>query len=181
VGNKDQILNRLIGSFMCMFVAFMTAPAAIAQTASADSRAVTIGPMSVVKIADLDFGSMIAGTSAGTVTVDTRNGNVSDTGGVTRVGGTTSRAEFIIYGPQNQIVRITVPTAITISRDAGGANMAVDQMSIGNSNRSFGRTVLGRLSREGVVSLTVGARLNVAANQQEGAYSGTFDMTVDYF
>lgn len=161
--------------------ALSRAPAVNAQSANTDATAVTIAPMSIVKVADLNFGNVIAGTTAGTVFIDTRNGNVSDTGGVTRAGGETSRANFIIYGPVNQIVRIIIPSSTTITRNGGGSNMLIDQMSIGNGNRSLGTNILGRLSATGVFNLTVGGRLRVNANQQEGTYTGTFDMTADYF
>lgn len=178
---RDQIYSRAIACLLVVLAALTSAPAAYAQTSSTDATAVTIGPMSVVKVEDLNFGNLVAGATAGTMTVDTRNGNVNVTGGVVQAGGATSRANFIIYGPQNQIVRIRIPSTILINRDGGGANMRIDQMSVGNANRSLGTNVLGRLSTTGVFNLTVGGRLRVNANQQEGGYSGTFDMTVDYF
>ncbi len=178
---RDQFFSRAIACLLFVLAALTSAPAAYAQTSNGDATAVTIGPMSVVKIEDLNFGNLVAGTTAGTMTVNTANGNVNVTGGVVRAGGVTSRANFIIYGPQNQIVRIRIPSTILISRNGGGANMRIDQMSVGNANRSLGTNVLGRLSRTGVFNLTVGGRLRVNANQQEGGYTGTFDMTVDYF
>ena len=178
---RDQIYPRTIACLLTVLAALTSAPAAYAQTSNSDATAVTIGPMSVVKVADLNFGNLVAGTSAGSMTVNTANGNVNVTGGVVRAGGGTSRANFIIYGPQNQIVRIRIPSTILINRTGGGANMRIDRMSVGNANRSLGTNVVGRLSRTGVFDLTVGGRLRVNANQQEGGYTGTFDMTVDYF
>lgn len=178
---RDQIFSRAIACLLFVLAALTSAPAAYAQTSNSEATAVTIGPMSVVKVQDLNYGNLIAGTSAGTMTIDTRNGNASTTGSVVRAGGVTSRANFIIYGPQNQIVRIRIPSTILINRNGGGANMRIDRMSVGNANRSLGTNVVGRLSRTGVFDLTVGGRLRVNANQQQGAYSGTFDMTVDYF
>lgn len=178
---RDQIYSRVIACLIVVLAALTSAPAAYAQASNSDATAVTIGPMSVVKVADLNFGNLVAGTTAGTMTVNTANGNVNVTGGVVRAGGGTSRANFIIYGPQNQIVRIRIPSTILINRDAGGANMRIDQMSVGNANRSLGTNVVGRLSTTGVFNLTVGGRLRVNADQQQGGYSGTFDMTVDYF
>ena len=178
---RDQIYSRIIACLLIVLAALTSAPAAYAQSADTEATAVTIGPMSVVKTSDLNFGNLIAGTTNGTMTIDTRNGNSSVTGGVVQAGGATSRANFIIYGPRNQIVRIRIPSTILINRNGGGANMRIDQMSVGNANRSLGTNVVGRLSRTGVFDLTVGGRLRVNANQQQGAYSGTFDMTVDYF
>ncbi|MEP3724963.1 MAG: hypothetical protein ABJM59_12285, partial [Parasphingorhabdus sp.] len=74
---RDQILPRLIGGLFFVLVALTSAPAVFAQTAAADSSAITIGPLSVVKTADLQYGNIIAGPTNGTVFIDTRNGNVT--------------------------------------------------------------------------------------------------------
>ncbi|WP_164115136.1 DUF4402 domain-containing protein [Sphingorhabdus sp. Alg239-R122] len=151
-----------------------------AQTSDADADARILEPLSVYKIADLDFGNIIAGPAAGTVFIDTRNGNRTAAGGVTLGGGTSSRADFLINGPVNQIVRISIPSTVTINRTTGSDSMRIDRMAIGNANRNFGSSVRARLSRTGVFSITVGGRLLVNANQPTGEYTGTFVMTVIY-
>lgn len=177
---RDQIIPRLIGCLLILLAGMTSAPVAFAQDATADSRAVTIGPLSVVNIADLEFGNIIPGAAAGTVFVDTRNGNRTSTGGVTLAAGTNSRANFIIYGGPNQIVEISIPGSTTITHSNGSDNMVIDQLAIGNGNRNFSTFVRGLLGTLGIYQLTVGGRLNVDADQQDGAYTGSFIMTVDY-
>lgn len=177
---RDQILTRLIGGLLLLLIGMTTAPAALAQTADADARAVTIGPLSVVNIADLEFGNIIPSPGAGTVFIDTRNGNRTSTGGVTLGAGASNRGNFIIYGGPNQIVEISIPGSMTVTHTNGTDNMNIDQMAIGNGNRNFSTFVRGLLGALGIYQLTVGGRLNVGANQEAGVYTGTFTMTVDY-
>ncbi|MEP2103318.1 MAG: DUF4402 domain-containing protein [Parasphingorhabdus sp.] len=177
---RDQIIPRMIGGLLILLIGVTSAPAALAQDANADSRAVTIGPLSVVNIADLEFGSIIPSATAGTVFIDTRNGNRSTTGGVTTAAGANNRANFIIYGGPNQIVEISIPGSTTITHTNGSDNMLIDQMAIGNGNRNFSTFVRGLLGTLGIYQLTVGGRLNVNANQLDGDYTGSFIMTVDY-
>lgn len=177
---KDQFISRLIGCLLMILVGMTSAPAAMAQTADAEARAVTIGPLSVVNIADFDFGKAIPSPVPGSVFIDTRNGNRTSTGGVTLAGGASGRGAFIIYGGPNQIVEISIPGTMTVTHSNGSDNMSVDQMAIGNGNRNFSTFVRGFLGTLGIYQLTVGGRLNVGADQEPGVYDGTFTMTVDY-
>ncbi|MEO9636025.1 MAG: DUF4402 domain-containing protein [Parasphingorhabdus sp.] len=177
---RDQILPRLIGGLFFVLVALTSAPAVFAQTAAADSSAITIGPLSVVKTADLQYGNIIAGPTNGTVFIDTRNGNVTAAGGATLAGGAVNRANFIIYGGPNQIVEISIPGALWVNHANGTDRMRIDQLAIGNGNRNFSTFVRGLLGTLGIYNLTVGGRLRVNGSQQEGAYTGSFVMTVDY-
>ncbi|VWX58983.1 DUF4402 domain-containing protein [Sphingorhabdus sp. 109] len=177
---REQILPRLIGGLFVVLVILTGSPAAFAQASNTDARAVTIGPLSVVKTQDLRYGNIISGTGNGTVTVDTRNGNVSTTGDATLAGGVTGPANFIIYGGPNQIVEISIPGSLMVTHTNGTDQMRVDQLAIGNGNRNFSTFVRGLLGTLGIYNLTVGGRLRVNGNQQTGAYRGSFIMTVDY-
>lgn len=177
---REQILPRLIGGLFFVLVVLASAPAAFAQASDNDARAVTIGPLSVVKTRDLQYGNIISGNGNGTVFIDTRNGNISTTGGVTLAGGVTSRANFIIYGGPNQIVEISIPGSLFVTHANGTDQMRIDRLAIGNGNRNFSTFVRGLLGTLGIYNLTVGGRLRVNGNQPTGAYSGSFIMTVDY-
>ena len=60
----------------------MTVPAQ-AATRAAPVEAVTIRPLSLVETEDLDFGTLIAGSVAGTATINANSGVRTTTGGVT--------------------------------------------------------------------------------------------------
>ena len=177
---RDQILPRLLVGLFTVLVTITSAPAAFAQTAASDARAITIGPLSVVKTADLRYGNILSGPSNGTVFIDTRNGNISATGGATLAGGTVSRANFIVYGGPNQVIQVSIPGSMNVTHANGTDSMLLNQMAIGNGNRNFGTFVRGLLGTLGIYNLTVGGRLRVNASQNSGTYTGTFNMTVVY-
>lgn len=184
MGIRDQLFPRLIACLLFALAALTSAPVVFAQAAaSGDASAVTITPFSIVNTEDLDFGNIIAGTTPGTVFVNTANGAVSSTGGAILAGGSPSRANFIILGNFRQIVEIELPggASMAVTHTNGTDSMIVDRMALGNGNRNFGTFVRARLGTTNVINITVGGRLNVGANQQSGTYSGTFDMTINYF
>lgn len=129
--------------------------------------------ISLTKNTDLNFGSMVSGPSAGTVTVSI-TGAVSSTGGVTLVPATTAPAEFTLSnGPTGgaHIYLIQVPSSVTIT--SGANSMVVNNFdntapNLGIINNSTSRTIF------------VGATLNVGANQASGLYTGTYLMMVSF-
>ncbi len=129
--------------------------------------------IALTKNADLNFGSMVSGTSAGTVTV-TSTGAVSSTGGVTLVPSTTAPADFTLSnGPAGgpHIYLIQLPSSVTIT--SGGNSMVVN---------NFDNTAptLGIIANSSSRSIGVGATLNVGANQPSGTYTGTYLMMVAF-
>lgn len=145
-----------------------------AATQAGTAKAVTLKPLSIVKISDLEFGTMIAGTSAGTVVIDPTTDARTTTGGTTAAGGTPKAAQFLTYGTQNSVLQVTRGPLPVLSRAGGGATMNVTQLTL---NGPVTRVV----NPAGVMDLRVGGTLAVGANQLEGTYSGNFDITVTYF
>lgn len=146
------------------------APAAYAATTSATATATVYVALTITKTADLNFGGLLPGAAAGTVTVNpdgTRTGT-----GVTLVGGSTfGAATFALSGQPNASYTIALPSSITITD--GTNTMTVDTFTSNPSGT-------GQLDASGSATLRVGATLKVGANQPPGTYSGTFDVTVDY-
>jgi hypothetical protein len=148
--------------------------AQVSATASASASATVIEPLLMTKTADLAFGKMVAGQSAGTVIIDT-DGARTATGGVTLIsaGSVQNAAAFDITGYDNAAIAIALPASITIET-AGGDN----QMTVDTFTSSLGDT--STLSADGTATLNVGASLSVAADQAVGLYTGSFDVTVAY-
>ena len=144
-------------------------------TAQADAHATIVTPISIVKVADMEFGNIAVGATGGTVDLPT-SGSRTSTGGVTlpAVTGTVNAASFTVSGQANYAYGVTLPASITI---ASGAN----SMTIGSiiSNPS---TTNGVLSGTGSQTLSVGGTLTVGASQAAGSYStaATFPVTVVY-
>ncbi len=168
--------------FACIAMGWWST-AALAQAASdtANARVVMLSSGQLVSTRALDFGDVLAST-AGTVTVAPA-GTMTFTGGVTPLGGNHSAGQFIGIGTRNRLIRLTVtPTQITITNGAGGS-MIVNNFTIGglnglnqNGNSSNYRIV----AANGQFTFNVGARLNVAANQAPGTYSGTYNVEFNY-
>jgi len=145
-----------------------------AATQAGTGKAITLRPLSIVKLRDLDFGRLAAGTTAGTVVIDPNTDARTTTGGVLAAGGTPLAAQFYTYATGNQTLQVTRGPLPVLSRAGGGATMNVTQLTLNGP-------VLRTIGAAGLLDLRVGGTLAVAANQLDGAYSGNFDITVTYF
>jgi hypothetical protein len=142
------------------------------STASADASANIVEPLQITKTADLKFGNIAAGPSAGQVDMSISDVRTA-TGGVTLItaGNVSNAAAFDIIGYADASFTISLPASILI---ASGAN----DMLVDNFISSLGAT--STLDAAGAAALKVGATLNVDANQPVGLYTGSFDVTVAY-
>ncbi len=154
--------------------ALLSAGPAHAVATPAAAKAIAIKPLSIVKLGDLDFGTMISGTTAGTVVVDPTTNARSTTGGTTVAGGTPLAADFITYGTQGSILQVTRGALPVLNRAGGGATMSVTQLTLNGPTTRV-------INPAGIIDLRVGGTLAVGANQLDGSYSATFDITVTYF
>ncbi|VWX60478.1 conserved exported hypothetical protein [Sphingorhabdus sp. 109] len=142
------------------------ANAAEAATASADARANILKQVTVdSNDVDLNFGTIITGATASTVVVST--GGVSTCGTGLVCSGTTTAAGFTINGTSGETVDISVDPSVTLTGPSGTMTAALTSSD-------------STLVLDGTDSFAVGGTLSVAANQADGAYSGTFSVSVDY-
>ena len=142
-------------------------------TKNATSTARVILPTQITKLNDMDFG-FVTVTSVGTAIIDSGTDAVTTTGGVLFAGGLPHAAKFAAVSPSKTVVHIRLPKKpTTLTRSGGTETMTVDTWTI---NGSETRNVVARETFE----FAIGATLHVAANQVEGTYTGTFDVTVDY-
>lgn len=147
---------------------------AIAAGTTGNAGAVTLRPLSIVNTGDLDFGTMLRPTTAGTVVINPATDARTVTGGVIAAGGTPGAAQFFTYGGPSQNVQVNRGPLPVLNRVGGGASMNVTGLTLNGPTLRF-------LSAAGLLDLRVGGTLAVAANQQEGDYSGTFRIIVTYF
>ncbi len=165
-------LKKLI-SFAVIFTAITTAGFAQTATATSNAAAVIIAPLSITNTAGLHFGTIMRSAVAGTVSIAT-DGTRSSLGGVTlsALAPVHSVATFDLEGESGNDVSITLPASTTISN--GTQTMVVDNF-VSNPDDANPVTLGGTPT-----VLSVGATLNVAANQASGAYTGTFNVRIDY-
>ena len=166
---------------LCLAASALLALPAHAASTTGTGSAVVIQPASLVNTGPLDFGNLLAGATPGTVTV-TPAGARSTTGGVAPIAGPVSAASFV--GMNNSggffdVIVITRPATITLNRVGGGATMTVDSLT-----NSMGNGFLGLgwyfIPANTPYSFTIGGRLQVAANQMPGTYTGTFTINAEY-
>lgn len=128
-----------------------------------------IAPITVNEDTAMDFASIVA-DAAGDSVVLTAAGSISATGDSTFTG-TPAAGVFDVTGEPSTNVTITFSTGNTLT----GPGTA---MPIGTFTHNAGGSPA--LSGGGLLTFNVGATLTVGATQTEGAYAGTYTVTVDY-
>lgn len=148
--------------------------APVAATTAATANALLTHPISIVKTSDLDFG-LLTTASAGTVVIDPNANSIASTGGVSLAGSQWSAASFVgAAGGVAVVVLIKLPNqAVTVTRQGGTETMTVSNLTLQGLNKR----ALAALQS---FSFRVGGTLNVAANQAEGIYAGTFSVDIQY-
>lgn len=131
-------------------------------------------PIKVRQVQDLGFGTLASSLAqGGTVVINATTGAKSVTGGVTDLGGTHGRAEFVVTGNKDAAFTIALPGSITITAGTGPGTATVDSFTADPASP----TVLGG---NGKATVFVGATLHLGANQLPENYTGTFDLIADY-
>lgn len=149
------------------------AASALPVQASTNGKASVLKSLSILKIADLDFGGLVV-SSAGTAVIDPVTGAVTTTGTIVPIGTAAHPATFTATGSRNSVVNIKLPnSAITLTRVGGGGTMTLSNWTLdGKSNR--------KIPLNSAFNFSVGGTLNVGAAQADGTYTGTFTITVQY-
>ena len=163
---KIQMLKAIVATTTLAALG-LGATAANAATATATAKAKILRQVTVTNTSDLQFGIIVTAPSASTVVVSTAGGRTC--GAVLVCTGATTAAGFTIAGTTGQVVTVSVPTSATLT-ETGGATMTA-------SLTTPPATILLAASAG---AFSVGGTLAVAANQQDGDYSGTFVATVNY-
>jgi len=119
----------------------------------------------------LRFGEVFTGAAPGTVVLRP-SGAVSTTGGAGLSSiSPTGPATFNVSGAANTTYAISLPASITLNATSGSLTISAVTSS---------PSLTGLLNAMGQQTLSVGGTLNVPANQPEGDYAGTFNVTVAY-
>jgi len=149
-------------------------------TASATSSVTIIKPITITNVRDLVFGSIVSSTTSDVVVTLTaaETPSVTATGfGVNEgdplsvTGDTRTSAQFDITGDANKTFSIVHDATVTMA--GPGASMTVTlSKNLNNSGNA--------LSLVGAATLYMGGSFTIPANQTEGLYTGTFDVTVAY-
>jgi hypothetical protein len=148
--------------------------APVAAATPAQATGTLLFPLEIVKNSDLDFGNVGTTATAGTVVINPETDTISATGGAALLGGTPHAAQFTGAAKGNNVVIIRIPKQpVTLTRVGGTQTMIADNFTLQGLDK---RAVAARVAFD----FKVGATLNVNANQAEGTYVGTFDVSIQY-
>ena len=150
-----------------------TASANISATTTATALAAIVRTATLVKADDLAFGNIVPGNTAGTVVINENTCARSKTGGLVLAGGSTHCAQFGGEATIGILMTTSLDNTVTLSGDAGGTMTAALVLRGGEGTTFFPGT--------GLKTFWVGGTLNVARYQTPGIYTGTFNLSVNYF
>lgn len=138
--------------------------------ATATVSGAVIAPISVSATSALNFGTVGVTTFPGSLEVTPSGATVPSN--VTELAGDiASEAVFTVTGEGNAAYSVTLPTSMTLT--SGPNSVIVDGF---NHDGGGTPTIGGGGSRD----LSIGATLNIGANQLSGTYTGSYTITVNY-
>ncbi len=147
-----------------------------AQTENTEAFANIVTPITITETRNLHFGTISTSAALGTCTLDPAGGRTTS-GGVTltSLSPTATSAAYTVTGTAGISYNISLPiTNVTVTRNGGTQTMTINTFTSSKAGNS------STLSVTGSDTFTVGARLNVGANQIAGLYQGNFNVTVAY-
>lgn len=144
------------------------------SSATATATATLITPISITKTTDMNFGTIAASATAGTVALG-YNDVATPSGGTTLVAGGDARkaAEFQVTGQNSSSFSISCPTSLILT--SGGNTLTVNAISPDSG-------ITSNLSATGSKTIKVQGTLVVPAGALAGVYTNTTDLkvTVNY-
>ena len=157
-----------------MLAAAVPAAAQVAAINKPEARGLLLRPLSLTRVQDLDFGTLIASGLPGSVSINASTGARSTFGGVTALpSGSAQRARFAGGGTAGQQVLVmVVPPSVLTNTDTGDT---IDVLAMPLDGSPI-RTV----ASDSTFSVGVGGILSIAANQPEGLYSAEFEVLAQY-
>ena len=167
-------ITSLIVAAAIAATAVPTAAAPVSAAQDASGKALILVPLTLTKLADLDFGTLVPSAVSGIVAIDATSGNRTFAGGVTGVPSDAGhRARFAGAGTPNQqvVVVVTPPTQLT---SIAGDNIQVLALTLeGSPFKTIDPTTR-------TLTFGVGGILLIAADQPEGVYQATFNVNANY-
>ena len=145
---------------------------AVPATVDADGRALILIPLTLTKIKDLNFGTVVPSAVPGTVAIDAATGARTISGGVTGVASDAgNRAEFGGAGSANQLVLLSLTSPATVNDAFGNSIPLTLQLETTSATVD---------AVDKTFYVGVGGELSIAADQPEGMYTADFIVTADY-
>ncbi len=175
-------MKKTIKFFAIAVAAFGFAAGASAQggiDVNTTAEAHIITPLTVDKIADMDFGNVGVVAAVGTIVLAT-DANRTGTGGATPATptGTVTAAEFDITGASGAEIAITIQGGPVAAAEIVVTHVTVPTESM-NVNTFVTDPVSPFALTGGSATILIGATLNTGISQLEGDYHTTDDFVVN--
>ncbi|WP_243321223.1 DUF4402 domain-containing protein [Geothrix sp. SG200] len=166
----------------------LAAPVAFAQSATATASSVPASARIYVPITvsltngGLSFGDIFASTAGGDVTLDPQNNTRTTTDPALGTTGSVSAATFKVTGKRNATYAITLPSNGSVTLTGAGTAMPVNNFTASVEGAAATSNATGLLPNVANAAqiFAVGGTLTLGANQTDGDYTGTFNVTVAY-
>lgn len=177
VVDKDRtIVTKLTNLFAAAAALALSVPAQAAPVEAnpkAEAQALILLPLTLTKLSDLYFGTIIPSALSGVVVVPADGSAPTAAGGVTLVASDAAyRARFAGAGSPNQLVIVSATNPVFLANGLGD-NVTILALTLdGPPVRTIDATR--------AFFFHVGGVLLVNANQPEGLYQAEFDVTADY-
>ena len=169
---KPILLSTALAAMM--LTAAPAAAAPISSSPPAQGRALLLVPLTLVKVDDLEFGTLIPSNLSGTAAINAVTGARTIAGGVSGAASDPGkRAYFAGAGSPNQLVIVTVTPPAALTSVAGDSLPVLALTLDGPPLRTIDPATRA-------FYFGVGGIIFVNANQPEGFYRSTFDVTANY-
>lgn len=172
--NKMKII--LAGSIAAASLFSGAAQAQVSDTESVTATAEILVPVAITVDSGINFGLIASSANAGTVQLPVGSNTRVCSAQVTCVGTGAVRGQFrVSAATQSQLINLRVNPSVTLTGPAiaGGAAPTMSA----SLALSTARITFDRATPEPVF---IGGTLSVGANQAQGVYAGSFDVTAEY-
>lgn len=146
-----------------------SAAQAAPATDSGTGRATVLQQITATNTSDLDFGTVVPGTSASTVTVN--SAGVRTCGASLTCTGTATPPAWQITATPLRTIYWNGTSTVTVTNGTG------DTMTVNLLNLNS----IHNMPVSGSENIAIGAILQIGANQPDGDYSGVFTVDFSYF
>lgn len=162
----------LAAALAAMAMPCVAAPVAPPQPAA--GRALLLVPLKLTKIDDLSFGTIVPSPLSGAVSISSTTGARTTIGGVTGVASDPGgRGYFATAGSPSQQVIVTLTQPLALTSIAGDSVQVLALTLDGPNIRTIDPTTRDFF-------FGIGGIILVGADQPEGVYQATFDVTAAY-
>lgn len=174
-------MNKLICTAAALAAVAFAAPAMAQSTASTTgSGSITvIRPLTIVKNADLKFGTVVRPSTGSGTAVVSAAGVRSVTGGVVGLasGDTPQASQFTVTGEGGQSISVTIPATFTMANGTDSLVVTTSNSLVGSAGA---QTLNNALGAAGTLAFNVGGSVPISSTTTTGAYSGTFTVSAAY-